>query len=274
MARDDYKRQKNAKQHGGAIRHVVGLFASFLCGYLVANVFDLPSVVAWVNHQWVTAQSGNVNVEAENAADKPVKQATLPKPKFEFYTLLSKDTTAATSMPRGVPGTATSTIPGSQIAAAAPITSGTSQQQPVTSATQQGSSGDQLAEKAPSVVNQDTTGAPASNLSVPVAESKPVLESKPIGAGAESPVAKLAGKETYMIQVAAVTRRQDAERLKASLTLKGYSVMIISPTQPQAKVTWFRVVIGPFHSRADAERAQVNVARTEHIQGMIRKVDV
>ena len=270
MARDDYKRQRNAKQHGGAIRHVVGLFASFLCGYLVANVVDLPSSITWVNQHWANYQTANQSVPTA-VATASVKQAEIPKPKFEFYTLLSKDNNAPVATTRDV------TLLAPQLAAATPSNSNRStaesaqpgelamKQQPLLqTATQSGTPMQTSAEA------QTTTADPliATNSKVAV----PVVESQPVGSVSESATLKLAKKETYMIQIAAVTRRGDAEHLKASLTLKGYGVMIISPTD--SKTNWYRVVIGPFHSRAEAEQAQLNVARTEHIQGMIRKLDV
>ena len=287
MARDDYKRQKHAKQQGGVIRHVIGLFSAFLCGYLVATVFDLPSFVAWVNQQWADAQGIDSQAQVAAAKTTPVKPAELPKPKFEFYTLLSKDNvpvtnTRETTAAVAAASQAQATTPAAQIAAglsaaANPNAAAQSGQSETAQKPAVANSSNSSPEKlAPSTSPNTATVAQSTHnpASVPVTESKPVATSASTNQTAQSSGSKLAGKETYMIQVAAVTRRQDAERLRASLTLKGYGVMIISPTQSQAKVNWFRVVIGPFHSRSDAEKAQLNVARTEHIQGMIRKVDV
>ena len=270
MAKDEYKRQKNAKQHGGAIRHVVGLFASFLCGYLVANVVDLPSAITWVNQHWANYQTADQRVPAAVTAAS-VKQAEIPKPKFEFYTLLSKDNNAPVAAIREV------AQPAPQLAAALPANVNPS-------SVQSAQSGASAAQQQPVVQTDSQRGNPpqisfevhtANDGAVPVTNAKasvPVAESQPVAPVSESPTPKLVKKEAYLIQIAAVTRRGHAERLKASLTLKGYGVMIISPTD--TKSNWFRVVIGPFHSRPEAEKAQLNVARTEHIQGMIRKIDV
>lgn len=265
MARDDYKIQKNAKQHGGIIRHVAGLFAAFLCGYLVANVVDLTSCIAWVNQHWVNFQHVDEGAQQVASTAAAVKQADLPKPKFEFYTLLSKDNNAPTPTSRNV------ALPSTPVEASLNHSQPPQQQAapPLESAIPQPVSPTTVHLASDSPSPRDAEDLAAISLSK---ASVPVMESRPIAAVAPTNTMRLATKETYMIQVAAVTRRQDAERLKASLTLKGYGVMIISPTD--AKISWYRVVIGPFHSRLDAERAQLNVARSEHIQGVIRKLDV
>ncbi|AHE67865.1 SPOR domain-containing protein [Legionella oakridgensis] len=78
-------------------------------------------------------------------------------------------------------------------------------------------------------------------------------------------------KESYLVQVASFRKREDAERMKASLILKGFSVNVMAVVNQQ--IHWYRVIIGPFSSRIQAEKAQVEVARSEHITGMIRKMD-
>ena len=77
-------------------------------------------------------------------------------------------------------------------------------------------------------------------------------------------------KKSYLIQVAAYNKRQDAERLKAMLVLTGFSATI-STTQRQT-VTWYRVTVGPYNSRLDAEKAQKLVMQGEHMKGIIREI--
>ena len=251
---------------------MVGLFASFLCGYLVANVFDLPSTIAWVNQHWVNYQNAGQDVQlvVDNAASK--KPAENPKPKFEFYTLLSKDGNPAAAAAREVTLPATVTSPNTETSSrgveAVSVESARLAAQAVPALQAVSEQGVEATRAALEAQNTASL-APAEKPSNTVV---PVTESRPVSATSDVAVSKQVSKETYMIQVAAVTRRQDAERLKASLTLKGYGVMIISPSE--TKVNWYRVVIGPFHSRSEAEKAQLNVARSEHIQGVIRKLDV
>ncbi|MDX1836392.1 SPOR domain-containing protein [Legionella taurinensis] len=233
MARDYGRKGTNSRHKSSAPRQFLWIIASFLSGYLAATVFDVTSLSNWINK--------NVLAEQEKtAAPAPavVKHDERPKPKFEFYTLLSKDNSAP------VINHSSTTAP----AAAKPMTG------PGTTPTQTaaGQSVGQAAVHA---------GQPA----VAVVESKPVLDAKPAAPMAQA-------HESYLVQVAAFNRRQDAERLKALLVLKGFDVSIT--TVVQNRTNWFRVIIGPFHSRSEAEKAQTDVARTERIKGIIRKFNV
>lgn len=92
---------------------------------------------------------------------------------------------------------------------------------------------------------------------VKVTESKPVVQVN-------------LKRDSYLIQIAAFRNRHDAEQLKAKMTLKGFDVIISNPKQPS---DWYRVVLGPFASRDDAEKTRLQLAKSEHINGMIRKMD-
>ena len=143
----------------------------------------------------------------------------LNKPKFEFYTLLSKE------------------IPASQL---------------------------QQTELKALPSNPSAKGKPPVEIASPTfvgnKPSKRVSEKKP------API-----KTTYLVQVASFQNQKDAEKLKATLILKDYKAFITSISQKQQ--TWYRVIIGPYTSRQKAEAAQVGLARSEHIMGMIRKMD-
>ncbi len=76
-------------------------------------------------------------------------------------------------------------------------------------------------------------------------------------------------KEPYVVQIAAFKNKQDAERMKAELLLKGFEASILQKKNDD----WFRVTVGPFNSRSDAQKTQVNLARNEHIKGMLRKLE-
>lgn len=273
---------KNAytKQHGGVLRSVVGVFSAFLLGYIVSNAIDLNTMITWVSSQWAQAQvSGQ-----ENPQPKAViaQSQEAPKPKFEFYTLLSKDNNTPSQVHQFA-----STAPQKTLAVGDKSSSVESVKSDEANdllsnapsveeelATQ--SHAADVSEKNKSVIGlldhpqaQETTVTatePHSQASIQIERAK-VAEQKKAAPVSSGPGAH----ETYMIQVAAVTRRPDAEHLKISLAAKGYSVMIISPDN---KAGWFRVVVGPFHSRADAEQMQDKIGRNEHIQGMIRRVDV
>jgi cell division protein FtsN len=76
------------------------------------------------------------------------------------------------------------------------------------------------------------------------------------------------GRGAYTIQVASFKARQDAENMKGLLTLKGFNVSVVAVNQAQG--SWFRVIVGPIENRDMALKAQTTLARTEHINGMLR----
>lgn len=232
MARDYGRKGSNSRHKSRAPRQFLWVIASFLSGYLAATVFDVTSLSNWIDK--------NVLAQEEKptpATPAVVKHEERPKPKFEFYTLLSKDNSAPVTNHAATAATPTKTIP-TPATPSAHAAAGQSVGQAAVHATQ-----------------------PA----VAVVESKPVTDAKPS-------VPAVQAHESYLVQVAAFNRRQDAERLKALLVLKGFDVSIT--TIAQNRTNWFRVIIGPFHSRSEAEKAQTDVARTEHIKGIIRKFNV
>ncbi|ASQ46879.1 SPOR domain-containing protein [Legionella clemsonensis] len=221
----DYGKRRQGRQKSSAPKQFLWIVASFLCGYLTANIFDFSSLNNWV-HKNVLAQD-----EPEPQPKAVAKQETLPKPKFEFYTLLAKDHSPPTVLPR--PALATPAKPAmppqsSQIAA------------PVTVA------------KAPAMTSQ---------VKAPVTEAKPLT--------ATTITNKL--KESYLVQMASFKNKQEAERLKASLTLRGFDVHIVAASPQQGG--WFRVILGPYKSKMEAEKIQLAVAHSEHIKGIVRKLD-
>lgn len=213
----DYGRRKPGKQKSSAPKQFFWILASFLGGYLAATVFDFTSLSTWVNNNILTKEEQKP--ETKQLARRP----ELPKPKFEFYTLLAKDQTVVARPTPAKPTPRT---------AAAAVAS------------------------APAAVQKPQPAA-----AVPVVESKPAVS-----------VANAAtAKGSYQIQVASFRNRQDAEHLKAALTLKGFDVNVYNTSQNN--VNWFRVIVGPFDSRIDAEKMQLTLARNEHIHGMIRKMN-
>lgn len=233
MARD-YGRKGNTRQKSNTPRQFLWILASFLGGYLAATVFDFASLTTWLNHN-VLAEKQPVPSQAKPVA----RQADKPKPKFEFYTLLSKDSSAPVTTHRVPPAITARTAPPTTVA----------QTQTVNQST-----GVQTLPKALTSGNQ---------AQVVVKESKPV---PPVNTTAP------AARQAYLVQLAAFNRREDAERLKALLALRGFNASI--STVAQQRVNWFRVAIGPFHSLPEAEKAQANVARSERIKGIIRKFEV
>ncbi len=80
-----------------------------------------------------------------------------------------------------------------------------------------------------------------------------------------------ASKYTYLVQLASFQRKEDAEHMKASLIMRGLDVRIKAANQSGG--VWYRVVMGPFTARAQAEKVQAEIAHSEHISGIIRRMD-
>lgn len=223
----DYGRRRQTRQKSSMPKQLFWLLASFLSGYLAATVFDFTSLSSWVNANILAKHKGT-----KPGAEVAVKEPELPKPKFEFYTLLAKDRSTPVAPAQPKPATVAQ-----QVKPQAP-------QQPVAVAQQ--------------------AAVPAATSPQQAANAVVVTESKPVAVANSS-------RESYLIQIAAFKNRSDAEHLKASLTLKGFDVSVAATVQQQ--VSWYRVIVGPFGSRAAAEKAQLNLAQNERIKGMIRKMD-
>ena len=222
MARD-YGYKKQPSKHSSAPRQLGWLVAAFLGGYLTATVFDFTSLSAWLNNSLLNEEAPSSHLAVNH------KKAPATKPKFEFYTLLSKDAASRR------PATA-------QVQAPAPVAK---VQLPVPTITSK-------ATPAPTAV---VTANPATPVTAHAVVSTPAVQT-------------VTKHERYDIQLAALKTRQDAEKMKASLILKGFSVSITQPSASNGP--WFRVFVGPFASHELALNAQRQLSKTEHINGMIR----
>lgn len=223
MAKDYVSRRRQTRQRPNTPKRLLAIISAFLCGYLVATVFDFTSLTTWVNKNFIANKNGG-------SEEVRVAHKEAPKPKFEFYTLLSKDSSVPPTVNRGLPQTAT---------------------KPVTPQPQPGTVTAQVVTPATVIAASHATKA----ASIP--DNK-------------ATVAAPVGRESYLIQIASFNKRQDAEHLKASLVLRGFNVFV-SSIQRQT-VIWYRVTIGPFNSRMDAEKAQIVVRQSEHMNGIIRRV--
>jgi cell division protein FtsN len=214
----NYGKRNSVRRSGSVSKQLLLALVCFLFGYLSASVFDFASLTNWVNTQL------QVQRTASTAKNAVAPQAQLPKPKFEFYTLLANERNEAGPQAAPVVVAQATTV-------AAPV-------------------------------NPLTTKSPP--VAVPLGNAVPIKEK-------ELPSQLVAGKDAYLVQVAAFKSKQEAERMKAALSLKGFLVNVAIVNQQ--KTSWFRVSIGPFASKIQAQQAQIAVARSEHIVGMIRKMD-
>lgn len=77
-------------------------------------------------------------------------------------------------------------------------------------------------------------------------------------------------KGIFLVQVAAFKERRDAEHMKGSLILKGFDVNVVAVSKPQGN--WYRVVVGPYPNKMSAQKAQMNLAKTERLHGMVTHI--
>ena len=235
-----YKKRNSPGRSGNMLGQLFLVMVVFVAGYMSASLYNLASVTAWIN----------THVLAKNSAKLIVKpglqQAQLPKPKFEFYTLLAE----------GAP------VPKSSM--------------PVATAAETPST--------PTVIQQRVSSASsaliAQNESIaqkmPVAEHVPVAQHMPapqnLSVAHSVSVESGVSHDMYLLQLASFPRQADAQKMRKSLMMKGFNVSVTQVTQQGNR--WYRVVVGPFASKTDAERVQGSLARSERMFGMIRKMNI
>ncbi|MGE0360149.1 MAG: SPOR domain-containing protein [Vicinamibacterales bacterium] len=125
---------------------------------------------------------------------------------------------------------------------------------------------------------------PANAATAPPATAPPVRAATPAEKTASAPTAAAppaaaarpaAGIPTepkgggYAIQVAAFNARDEAETLAKRLLAKGYSVFLVTPQAGQPAM--FRVRVGKFQQRAEAERVAARLEREEQFKPWITR---
>ena len=193
--RNNIKRTSGVKpRRASNKRFLMGMFLAFLGGYALACVYSPVALKTFFEPKALVTQPAiNMNT------------AALPKPKFEFYTLLTQEKTIAKIKP-----------------------------------------------------------TPEKLVPNKLAHEQPVPEKIALIQDATS-------KYTYLVQLASFQRKEDAELMKANLIMRGFDARI--KTASQQGSVWHRVVIGPFVSRQGAEKTQADIVKSEHISGIIRRMD-
>jgi DedD protein len=69
------------------------------------------------------------------------------------------------------------------------------------------------------------------------------------------------GGEGVTLQVAALRTKQDAEALVAILKGRGYPIFMVTPEHAHADDNLFRVQVGPFKTRDDAEKVRAKLGQ-------------
>jgi cell division protein FtsN len=237
---------KRSSRRGTSVPHqVMVMVVTFILGYFTASIFDIDTLSHWMTTQVLD------NHEVKQQPVKNQAQHLSSKPKFEFYTLLANEKGAAANQQVARSATTNPQNQSNTSTTAANAVSASPTQQITTSAT--------VASAA------TTTTRGAVNKPIPIrAQPMPakVVAAKPI-----APTPPRSGN--FVVQVAAFKTRNDAEHMKGLLILKGFEVSVI-PISTQNQGLWFRVVIGPYPNRVLAQKAQVILAKTERLNGMVR----
>lgn len=223
----NYRKKQAARRQGRFLGQTLFAFVFFIAGYLSASLYGLTNLSSWVGAHLFANNSSQMIIKTSTQA------AALPKPKFEFYTLLANEKVAGS------------------VPASAPVKVAT------------------LTPSATSVSPPPATQA-AKSVALPLHAPLSATEMPRVAAAEKNQIPAIAS-DSYLVQVGSFRSMHEAERMKASLVMKGFDVNIA--TINQQRVNWYRVIIGPFASRTQAQLAQQSFARQEHIVGMVRKMD-
>jgi cell division septation protein DedD len=100
------------------------------------------------------------------------------------------------------------------------------------------------------------TPAPSNPKPAEVAPAKEPAETKPAPIPPSAPPTLAPGEvgEGITLQVAALRTKQDAEALVDILKARGYPVFLVTPEYAHANDNLYRVQVGPFRTRADADK--------------------
>ena len=103
------------------------------------------------------------------------------------------------------------------------------------------------------------TTAPSETAASP-APAKGEMEPEP-GAPATPPAGAGEVGVGYTVQIAASRTKQDAEALVKILEGRGYPVFLVTPEYAHAGDNLYRVQVGPFTSKADAEKVRAKLTQ-------------
>ena len=119
------------------------------------------------------------------------------------------------------------------------------------------------------VLGKEPTGKPTIQFFEDGSESEPTASARP---AVRSPAARTpppAAPETgeFWVQVTSVSSERDARARRDKLVHRGYHARVESVEGPKGSV--YRVRVGPYRSRADAERTSQRLTREEKVKTWI-----
>ncbi|HHF7366763.1 TPA: SPOR domain-containing protein [Legionella bozemanae] len=239
----EYGNRRSSRSRSSAPHQLLVSTFTFLLGYLTASFFDIETVSHWVNSQVLAHQE----IKKEPAKPESQRAVIPPKPKFEFYTLLTNEKVPSSQANAN-------SAPSAQPAANAAVSASTAAASASTPT---------LKTTSVNVTSAATTAATSARTNISNAQQHPAINRTLAAKTASS-----TDRGKFLVQVASFKARKDAEQMKGTLILKGFSVYII-PVSHATKGNWFRVVVGPYPNRALAQQAQMVLARNEHLNGMV-----
>jgi cell division septation protein DedD len=208
----------------------------FLCGVLVGRGVQARTTLV---DGPLLADSDTVDDAGVPATAEPAPSTPTPRADVTFPQRLEKNETPSEKLvPRKEPPPKVAPVSPPAAAATPPAAA------PATSAAKTGT--------APA-----TAVAPAKSTAPAAAERpSPGIPTEPRGNG-------------YAIQVAAFSGRDEAETIVKRLAAKGYAVYLVTPQTGQPPM--FRVRVGKFPQRADAERVAARLEREEQFKPWITR---
>lgn len=231
----EYNNRRPIRRRSSAPQQFLLVIVTFLLGYLTATVFNIETISRWIDAQILAHHE--MNQAAQNKPQAQQGAAVPPKPKFEFYTLLTNEK-----------------APNSDLAKA-----NTAGNQPATTNAASAKSTENAVKN-----TEATVQAAAVRTAAAVAPKTP-----PVMAVVNKSAASTAvGKGAYSVQVASFKARRDAEQMKGALILKGFNVTIVAINHA-IKGSWFRVIVGPYANRTIAQNAQMDLAKKARLHGML-----
>jgi len=111
--------------------------------------------------------------------------------------------------------------------------------------------------------DQKLETAPRTSSPVIAAPSSPAkAEKQPVSSGTAPTAAGAGGPGTGLaVQITASRTRQDAEALVKVLKGRGYPAFLVAPGNAHTNDNLYRVQVGPFASREDAEKARTRLTQ-------------
>jgi cell division septation protein DedD len=113
----------------------------------------------------------------------------------------------------------------------------------------------------PSEQKPETASGTLSPVTAPPS-SPATVEKQPVSGGAATAAAGLGATGAgFTVQITASRTRQDAEALVKVLKGRGYPVFLVAPGNAHTDDNLYRVQVGPFASRDDAEKARTRLTQ-------------